>query len=240
MANIAIMTSGMAVPSALIIGASRGLGLALVLEYLKRGSRVIATHRGQNATQLHEAQKQFAGLLEVEAVDIAHYEQIVALRSRLTDRSLDLLFVNAGITNDPNETIGKVATEDFVQVMVTNALGPMRVIEILGDLVRPDGTIAAMSSRLASVAANDTGGWEVYRGSKAALNSLMRSYAARHRDSKRTLLLMAPGWVRTDMGGPDATLGIDDSIPRVVDTVTAASGTPGLRYLDYRGEIIPW
>ena len=100
----------------------------------------------------------------------------------------------------------RISTEAYVRMMVTNALSPMRVIESLQTLVPPDGTIAAMSSELGSVSDNLDGGWEVYRASKAALNMLMRSFAARHLDDPRTLLLTAPGWVRTDLGGPQARL----------------------------------
>jgi NAD(P)-dependent dehydrogenase (short-subunit alcohol dehydrogenase family) len=162
------------------------------------------------------------------------------LRQRLSELTFDLLFVNAGIANDPDETIGEVSTDEFNRVMLTNALSPMRVIETLDDLVSPAGTIGAMSSGLGSVADNEHGGWEVYRASKAALNTLLRSYAARNRGSRRSLVVIAPGWVRTDMGGPHATLGIDESIPRVVDTITAQAGKPGLRYLDYLGRTVRW
>jgi NAD(P)-dependent dehydrogenase (short-subunit alcohol dehydrogenase family) len=97
-----------------------------------------------------------------------------------------------------------------------------------------------MSSVLGSVAENQTGGWEVYRASKAALNTLMRSFAARHAGDPRSLIVMAPGWVRTDMGGPQAHLAIGESIPRVIDVIAAQSGKPGLSYLDYRGETVRW
>jgi NAD(P)-dependent dehydrogenase (short-subunit alcohol dehydrogenase family) len=97
-----------------------------------------------------------------------------------------------------------------------------------------------MSSGLGSVANNIAGGWEVYRASKAALNTLMRSFAARHSDDPRALVIIAPGWVRTDMGGPNAVLGIEESIPRVVDVISDQSGKRGLRYLDYRGLEVPW
>ena len=226
--------------SALIIGASRGLGLALAQEYVNRGWSVVATVRGSGRTRLHEVAERVSARLSIEQVDITDFSQIAALRQRLNGRSFDLLFVNAGIANGPQETISAVTTEEFIRVMVTNTLGPMRVVETLGDLVRPTGTIGVMSSRLGSVAANDTGGWEVYRASKAALNTLMRSYAARHKDNSRTLLLIAPGWVRTDLGGPNAALTIEESIPRVVDTIVAAFGKRGLHYFDYRGETLSW
>jgi NAD(P)-dependent dehydrogenase (short-subunit alcohol dehydrogenase family) len=152
----------------------------------------------------------------------------------------DLLFVNAGVKNDDRETIADVSTEEFVRVMITNALGPMRVIEGLQDLVFPNGTIGIMSSGQGSIANNVNGNYEVYRGSKAALNMFMRSFAARHANDRRTLLLMAPGWVRTEMGGPHARLSIEESIPNLADTMEAQSGKAGLQYLDYLGRQIPW
>lgn len=224
-------------PAALIIGASRGLGLAMAEEYLKRGWRVVATVRGQGRTALHDLSND---RLEIETVDIAEEDQIVALGERLSGRRFDLLFVNAGVTNDPEERIGAVSTEEFVRVMVTNALGPMRAVETLADLVPRGGIIGVMSSGLGSIADNRSGGWEVYRGSKAALNMYMRSFALRHGPDRLTYLIVAPGWVRTDMGGAGASLSIEESIPRVVDTITAQSGKPGLRYVDYRGQTVPW
>jgi NAD(P)-dependent dehydrogenase (short-subunit alcohol dehydrogenase family) len=97
-----------------------------------------------------------------------------------------------------------------------------------------------MSSGLGSVSNNTDGGWEGYRASKAALNTLMRSYAARQPEASRTLLLIAPGWVRTDMGGPNAMLDVSESIPRVVDVVTKQTGCSGLQFLNYQGETVPW
>jgi NAD(P)-dependent dehydrogenase (short-subunit alcohol dehydrogenase family) len=227
----------MAEPTALIIGASRGLGLAMAEEYLKRGWRVVATVRGGGQTALHALS---SDCLEIETVDIAEEAQIAALGDRLSGRRVDLLFVNAGVTNDPEERIGAVSTEEFIRVMVTNALGPMRVVETLAGLVLPGGTIGVMSSGLGSIADNRSGGWEVYRGSKAALNMYMRSFAVRDSRDRRTYLIVAPGWVRTDMGGAEASLSIGESIPRVVDTITAQSGKPGLCYVDYRGQTVPW
>jgi len=231
-----------AIPSRtlLLIGASRGLGYALAEEFLKRGWHVVATARSESKAKLNALAQRSQGRLEVETVDIVHPDQVAALHGRLALRRFDVLFVNAGVKNDDRETIADVSTEEFVRVLVTNALSPMRVIETLQDLVIPTGTLAVMSSGQGSVTNNENGNYEVYRASKAGLNTLMRSYAARHKVDARSLLLLAPGWVRTDMGGPNGRLSIDESIPNLVNTLEAQIGKPGLQYLDYLGRIVLW
>jgi NAD(P)-dependent dehydrogenase (short-subunit alcohol dehydrogenase family) len=224
----------------LLIGASRGLGFAMAEEYLHRGWQVIATGRAHSLERLHALADTAAGALEVMTLDITEPSSIADLQARLAGRRMDTLFVNAGTKNADWESIADVSTEEFVRVMVTNALSPLRAIEALQSHVTPTGTIGVMSSGQGSLTNNTNGQYEVYRGSKAALNMFMRSYAARHRDEARTLLLMAPGWVRTDMGGPEAKLTIQDSIPRLVDTMLAHEGVPGLHYLDYLGRTVPW
>jgi len=224
----------------LLVGASRGLGFALAEEYLKRGWRVVATERRRTTSQLHHLLEASNGRLEIETVDIVYPDQVAGLHARLASRKFDLLFVNAGVKNDDRETIADVSTDEFIRVMITNALSPMRGIEILQDLVIPNGTIGIMSSGQGSIANNENGHYEVYRASKAALNMLMRSFAARHSDEPRTLLLMAPGWVRTEMGGPQAHLSIEESIPNLANTIDAQTGKAGLQYLDYLGRRVPW
>jgi NAD(P)-dependent dehydrogenase (short-subunit alcohol dehydrogenase family) len=224
----------------ILIGASRGLGFALVQEYLKRGWHVVATERRGTRSKLHDLLGTANGRLEIETVDILYPEQVAALRARLASRKFDMLFINAGVKNEDQETIADVSTEEFIRVMVTNALSPMRVVETLQDLVLPSGTIGIMSSGQGSIANNESGNYEVYRGSKAALNMFMRSFAARHAGNPRTLLLMAPGWVRTDMGGPQARLSIEESIPNLANTLDMQAGRGGLQYLDYIGRKVPW
>jgi NAD(P)-dependent dehydrogenase (short-subunit alcohol dehydrogenase family) len=224
----------------LIIGASRGLGLALAREWLQRNWNVIATARASGTHDLQKLPETSSCRLTLEQLDMNDVDAIAALKRRLSGLELDLLFVNAAVANGPGDRVDKVSTEEFIRIMATNALSPMRVVETLGTLVRPGGTIGVMSSSLGSVALNQTGGWEVYRASKAALNTLMRSYAARHAEGGRSLALVDPGWVRTDMGGDGAPLGIQESIPGVVDALAARHGQPGLRFFNYKGETVPW
>jgi len=226
--------------TALIIGASRGLGLGLADEYLKRDWQVIATVRSTARTGLNDLADRHGGHLEIEQLDINQPDQLAALHAKLEGRRIDLLFVNAGVANHPGETIADVSTEEFTRIMVTNALSPMRTIEALQHLVPAGGAIAAMSSGLGSVADNESGGFEIYRASKASLNTLMRSFAARHSGDPRAMFVIAPGWVRTDMGGPQAELDVSESIPCVADVIAKHTGESGLRYLDYRGKVVRW
>jgi len=235
------MPNSSSTKTVLIIGASRGLGYAMAEEYLKRGWSVVGTVRGKGRTKLHDLAAGSDDRVQIETIDINFPEQISALRGRLAGRTFDVLFVNSGVTNDhPDETVAEVSTDEFIRVMVTNALSPMRVVEALEDLVPPTGTIGVMSSGQGSVANNTNGMREVYRGSKAALNTFMRSFAARHSDSSRAMVFLAPGWVRTDLGGPHGRLSIEDSVPNLVNVLMSVQGEAGLQYLDYLGRTVPW
>ncbi len=131
-----------------------------------------------------------------------------------------MLFVNAGTTNqDPTETIGRRSTDEFLHVTIINSLGPMRGIERLEHYVATTGTIGVMSSGQGSISNNETGEREFYRGSNAALNMFMWSFAARYSGTSRAMVIMAPGWVRTALGGPDARLSIEDSVPSLVNVL---------------------
>ena len=226
----------------LLIAASRGLGLAMAEEFLKKGWKVVGTVRpGSGRTKLHELADKFMGELEIETLDIREQSQVEALGRRLEGRAFDVLFVNAGTTtHEEMVTIGNVSTDEFIRVMVTNALSPMRVIESLQHRLSDNGLIGVMSSGQGSVANNTRGMREVYRGSKAALNQFMRSYAAREANVHRPMVLMAPGWVRTELGGVNAPLSIEESVPKLVTVLLGKQGKAGLEYLDYQGKTVPW
>src|SRR5579883_842069 len=222
----------------LVVGASRGLGLGLAEEWCGRDWNVIATER--NPSKGLEALARRYQNLEIEKLDITDAASVRRLRERLAEHRLDILFVNAGIAKAAGATPATAMEADFLDMMLTNALSLVRLVELFEDLVRADGVIAVMTSGLASIA-NNTGGFsELYSASKAALNMLMKCFASRHPNDTRAILLVAPGWVRTDMGGSNAPLSIEESVPLVVETVARHRGKPGLRFVDRHGNTLPW
>ncbi|WP_410646076.1 SDR family NAD(P)-dependent oxidoreductase [Amycolatopsis sp. cmx-4-54] len=223
---------------ALVIGASRGLGLVLAEELTRRGRQVIATAR-RSGGDLQRKADTSRGRLRVESLEMTNTEQLAALRDRLDGTKLDLLFVNAAIDRG-NLPITEVSAETFAEVMITNALSPLRTLEALRDLVVPGGTVAVMSSRQGSISLNTRPGFEAYRASKAALNQLMRSYATRYAEDGHTKLLVHPGHNQTPLGGPGAPLSPEESMPAVVDVLEAQAGAPGLQFLDLHGKVVPW
>jgi NAD(P)-dependent dehydrogenase (short-subunit alcohol dehydrogenase family) len=226
--------------SILIIGASRGLGYAMAAEFAERGWRVLGTVRAPG-TPLHSLAAERPDIVEIETLEMTDHGQIEAVRDRLSGRRFDIVFVNAGIANrTPEATMAGISTEEFVHVMVTNVLGVMRAVEAFGSLARPGGVIGVMSSGQGSIANNANGTNDVYRASKAALNQSMSSYAGRHTGEGQALVLMAPGWIRTEMGGSSAPFSVEDAMPQIVDVLISQQGAAGLRYLDRNGRAVPW
>ncbi|QUD90663.1 SDR family NAD(P)-dependent oxidoreductase [Phenylobacterium montanum] len=226
--------------SILIVGASRGLGRAMAAEFATRGWSVVGAVRAAK-TPLHALAAERPDKVEVEMLDMTDHDQIRSLRDRLSGRLFDIVFINGGIVNrTPSDTMADVSTEEFVNVMLTNVLGVMRAVEHLGVLARPGGVIGVMSSGQGSIANNASGANDVYRASKAALNQSMSSYAGRHAGEGRAIVLMAPGWIRTELGGPGAPFGVEEVMPQIVDVLAAQQGRPGLRFLDRNGDTVPW
>ncbi|KAJ2978762.1 hypothetical protein NQ176_g3638 [Zarea fungicola] len=247
----------------LIIGASRGIGRAMAAEFLKKDWNVIGTVRGEKRTLLHDLADSHrrqqgdsssggGSSLTIKQLDMCAEDQIARLRADLeqSNAALDMLFINAGTTNkDPTQHIGQVSTQEFIDVMVTNALSPMRVLESLQGFVRsPSGLLGIMSSGQGSLENNVAGQREVYRGTKAALNMYMKSFAAREMRKEqqeqgqgpRAMVLMAPGWIKTELGGAGARLTLEETIPSLVNVLLEKRARPGLEYLDYQGKTVPW
>jgi NAD(P)-dependent dehydrogenase (short-subunit alcohol dehydrogenase family) len=218
----------------LLVGASRGLGLGLAREYLARGWRVIATAR-DNAKQLEALEHRN---LRIARVDIADTDGVAELRAALGGETLDLLFLVAGISGSVPKPLHEVSADEAARVYLVNTYYPIVAAEAFADLLKRGGTVAFMSSRLGSIALNDYGQWETYRTSKAALNMGARSFFHRHPD--HAVLSVAPGWVRTDMGGASATFDVETSCRNVANAISQHAGQPGHRYVNYDGTELAW
>ncbi|HKT53076.1 MAG TPA: SDR family oxidoreductase [Caulobacteraceae bacterium] len=231
----------MAERTALIVGASRGLGLGLAEELVKRGWGVIGTVRSEaSSARLQALADKSSGKVRIETLDVDDVDQIAALAKRLSGETLDLLFVVAGVTHGRSKPT-EASREQIARIFVTNTVAPLRVAEALVDRVR-DGTgvIAMMSSTLGSISVLLRAGDDLYSASKAALNMLTRCFAEDLGDRKLTVLTMSPGWVRTDMGGPDAPLSIEESVTGMVDVVERMAGTRAHGFYGYDGAMIGW
>lgn len=230
-----------AVKSAIIVGASRGLGLGLAAEYLALGWRVVATFRDECGRQaLYNLLSMYPDRLTLVAFDITSNDDIRSLSASLAGQNHDLLFINAGVSGDPSLPIETAGREQFLQVMETNAFAPANAVAALKQHVKRGGTIAAMSSNMASISGNNGGEWEIYRASKAALNQLFKSIAHRNAGDGLGYMLVSPGWVRTDMGGGNAPLDIATSIKGITAVLDRHAGEVGIRFLDYRGQTVDW
>ncbi|KQT19924.1 short-chain dehydrogenase [Methylobacterium sp. Leaf399] len=226
----------MAQRNALIVGASRGLGLGLVETFLARGWSVTATQRSPSPGLAAIA----SDALDLETADIDDDAAVAALHDRLGGRRFDLVFVVAGVATQAHDPLHLVPREVAAAVYLTNAVSPIRFAEAFRDRLAPGGLVAVMSSVLGSVGLNDSGGWENYRASKAALNTLARSFEIRHRDEGFGVALIHPGWVRTEMGGADADIDVETSVKGVADVIEGRLGQTGCVYLDYTGKTLDW
>jgi NAD(P)-dependent dehydrogenase (short-subunit alcohol dehydrogenase family) len=227
-------------PTVAVLGASRGIGFGVARGYLKRGWRVIATTRTPvGKAKLRMLANEPDKLLEFN-LEITDEAQIHAMVAGLSEIKIDVLFVNAGVGRGAGDRADTMTRSDFVKLLVTNALSPIVAIDSFRPLMKEDGVVVVMSSNLASIANNTDGGWEVYRASKASLNTLLRSYAARNSDDRKTYLALSPGWVRTDMGGPSAPLDVETSVTGMLSVIDKRRGNGGVAFVDYSNAAIPW
>jgi NAD(P)-dependent dehydrogenase (short-subunit alcohol dehydrogenase family) len=235
--------SRMADPSlALVVGANRGIGLGVVKEMLRRGWSVIATaRRPDTATVLQSLAAGNLGKLEIVALDMTNTAQVDAFALTLGGRDLDAVLVNGGVAGPDHMSASQATEAEIGALMFTNAVAPIRLARVLAGLVREDtGVLAFTSSIMGSVALNTDGYSELYRASKAALNSMSRGLWTELRGRGVTLLNLHPGWVRTDMGGPSAPVGVEESARGMVAMIERERGKHRHEFITFTGEELTW
>ncbi len=223
--------------TALIIGASRGIGLGLVRQLHGAGWQVTATVRDPaRASELRAMNG-----VQIESLDIDDAAALDTLVQRLQGQVFDLLFVNAGIIGPGHQSAARATIEELGQLFMTNVTAPIRLAERLVDQLRPQtGVLAFMSSGLGSVANPEGNNLALYKASKAALNSLTNSFVCELPEPRPTVLSLHPGWVKTDMGGENAMVEVADSCRGLIAQVERFAGQSGHHFVDYQGQKIDW
>jgi NAD(P)-dependent dehydrogenase (short-subunit alcohol dehydrogenase family) len=226
---------------ALIVGANRGIGLGVTKVFLARGWDVIATAREPDkAAALRALAAEHPGRVSIPRLDMGDAAAVDGFGGTLGGTVLDAVLVNAGVAGPAHRSAGAATAEEIGELMFVNAIAPVRLARSLAGHVRPgSGVVAFTSSVMGSVAVNP-GGHELYRASKAALNSLTRGLWGELSRRKLTMVSVHPGWVRTDMGGSAAAVSVEDSSEGVVAVIEAQSGAHQHRFLAYTGEELPW
>lgn len=223
--------------TALIVGASRGIGREFVRQYKRAGWRVLATARDDAAL---EALEELGA--ETFSLDVTAPEEIAALGWKLDGERLDAAVLVSGVYGPRTESVETITAEDFDEVMITNVRGPMQLIPILLPLVEEvHGVLAVLSSRMGSIAeATGTTGW-LYRVSKAALNDALKITSLQTR--RAACVALHPGWVRTDMGGAQAAIDPERSVSgmrQVLAQAAAAHESFNGRFYQYDGTPLEW
>lgn len=226
----------------LIAGASRGIGLGLARAYLEQGDQVIVIARQpEHAPQLAQLQQRHPAQLQVIACDLNNVNASATIVAALPPQHLDRVILNAGISGPKEQAPEHLTDADISALFLTNAIAPMRLARALRPRIPPGGVLAFTSSILGSVQLALSPDMALYGASKAALNSLIRNWSSELRDTLDFhLLALHPGWVRTDMGGAEAPLSVEESVQGLMRVIEHASGRSGCAFLDHQGQILPW
>jgi NAD(P)-dependent dehydrogenase (short-subunit alcohol dehydrogenase family) len=226
---------------ALVVGANRGIGLGVVQEFLAHGWDVIATARHPDqATALREVSDVYPGQVTIPALDMNDGDAVDRFGATLDHKMLDAVLINAGVSGPEHRSAGRATADEIGALMFTNAIAPIRLARSVAEHVRPgSGVVAFTSSIMGSVALN-TGGHELYRASKAALNSLTRGLWTELSGRNLTVVTLHPGWVATDMGGSSAPVTVEQSAAGIVGVIEKQAGAHQHRFLDYTGKELAW
>ena len=221
-------------PTALIIGASRGIGHELARQYRADGWRVIATARkGADLDELAQL-----GAEPVE-LDVTKLEAIAGLGWKLDDEKIDAAWLVAGLYGPRDD--GFPTQDDFDAVMHTNVLAAMRLLPIVAPLVASSrGRLGVLSSRMGSIGGRTHPTASLYRASKAALNSVLRDTALTYGPQGAMCIAFHPGWVQTDMGGASADITVEQSVRDLRATLAGAQPDANGTFLNHDGASIPW
>ncbi|WP_135383998.1 SDR family oxidoreductase [Vibrio tasmaniensis] len=223
-----------------ITGANRGIGLSLTQQYLKGNHKVYATYRdASSATELLSLAEHSSNLTCIQ-LEITDYQAVSHLNSQI--ESIDILINNAGYYGPKGYGLGNTDVEEWRRVFEVNTIAPLKLVETLLPLIESSDVkkIACLSSRVGSMSENTSGGGYIYRSSKAALNSVVKSLSNDLTDNGFTVLALHPGWVQTEMGGPNALIDTETSAQGLVTVIESSNTEVSGHFFNFDGSEIDW
>lgn len=226
----------------LITGSNRGIGLEMVRQFCADGWRVLATCRGLACAETLKALKTNHANLEVLPLDVTDYRQMALLAQQLRDQPIDILLNNAGYYGPDGTLFGRVDVEEWRKVLEANTIAPYKMAESFCDQVAASKhkLMAVLSSKVGSIADNTSGGGYIYRSSKTAVNQVVKSLSIDLRERGISVIALHPGWVQTDMGGPDALISARESVAGLKRVLLGATLENSGHFINYDGSEIPW
>jgi NAD(P)-dependent dehydrogenase (short-subunit alcohol dehydrogenase family) len=235
-------------PTVLLTGANRGLGLEFARRYASAGWRVHACCRHPlDAAELNELAARALstagwGPIDLHALDVRDFSRTAALASELQNDAIDLLLANAGTYGPSKMFLGQIDYSAWAEVLAVNTLAPLRLVECFVEHVARSERklIACVSSAMGSIGGNTGGRHYLYRSSKAGLNSVVRSLAVDLKPRGIVVVSLHPGWVRTEMGGPGADLSPEESVRGMIAVLERLGPADSGRFLSYDGAEVPW
>ena len=228
--------------SVLITGANRGLGFGFVKSFLAKNINVICTTRNiSGSKELLECKKNYPDNLEILELDLLEKKSENILSDLLSDKPIDIFINNAGVGNS-NQRFGVVSSKPWLDVLKVNLIAPLTLTQSIIENIKKgsEKKIYFLSSQLGSIGDNTSGGMYIYRSSKTALNQVVKSLSVDLKPMGITVISLHPGWVKTDMGGPNAPVQIDESIKGMMQVIDKTDIRDTGRFLNYDGKELPW
>lgn len=232
------------IKTALITGSNRGIGLEFTRQYAAEGWRVLACCRHpEKSDALNKLAAQYPELIKVYALDVADHAQIEHLAQVLAEESIDQLISNAGIYPGSDSIgFGNTDYEEWMQAFRINTMAPLKMAEAFATQIGRSRkkTIITISSKMGSIADNSSGGNYLYRSSKTAVNMVMKSLAIDLKRAGITAVVFNPGWVKTDMGGPNAMISTEQSVSGMRHVISGLTLADSGKFFGYDGQVILW
>ena len=226
----------------LVTGANRGLGNEFVEQYLNEGNDVIATYRNENSSMDLIEMGDERSNLKLLQLDVSSNKSLNSFAENLGDSPIDIFINNAGVYGPRNSSFGNVDEENWIPAIKVNAIAPLLLTQLIIKNIRSgaEKKLIYITSKMGSIDDNKGGGAYVYRSSKTALNAVVKSLSVDLENEGIVVALIHPGWVKTDMGGPNALIERDTSIRGMTEVISNLDITSTGNFYNYDGSIIPW